>query len=647
MTSTTESSECLPLMEACTLSLYEKNIFRITGLPVDATAKEVARQVQKLQMLEEMGGSAPAQACFPLNPPPSTDQIRAALARMREPEHRLVDEFFWYWPEKFGDSKNDPAIQALLAGDGQKAVDIWVERENEGSVTAIHNLAVMFHMFAVDWTNHHVASETAVNREVSEDSPWAPPAKRVAILDSGRDEKIKGYWKDAFDRWERLADSDDVWDVMKGRVRSLEDEALTIGFVRRMRSLLPQAFDRINAEAALKFADHGRMDWAQFHVDFMRSTHQGLDDVDSTAELVLAPTKKRVEQRLRSAQNQAERHPEKGTQAALDLMAHCKPLMSLFDLFHGAESHQRADLFDEVAKTVIDAVVSYQRATNDNKAFVEILQQALEFATGSQIRERLIKNIAIGEGNLAAQQLEPFFRNMRAITEGKGSPSEKLQQLRVKILPQLPALATNFGASGHAHGQLMDTISIALRGISIDAHNTGGDFKTAEEAIQLALKLVVDSDLKRRIQEDMAVLASNKKLALCFFCGSQPATKDAVFQLPMYGEVNRYLGGVQFRKGSVPISRCNDCKSKQESAKSTGCFLWLICLVIGIGVGMAGTNDAGWFFGALVGGGIGWVLSLIVAEGMKSSAGLKDPKNHPEVRKMLQQGWSIGDGPSR
>jgi hypothetical protein len=505
-------SDCSALIDACALNLYEKNIFRITGLPVDATAKEVARQAQKLQMMEEMGGAL-TPAAFPLNPPPSTEQIREALARMKEPEHRLVDEFFWYWPETFGESRSDPAILALLAGEGQKAVDIWVERENEGSVTATHNLAVMFHMFAVDWTNHHVKNQLVLSHQGTQDSPWAPPKSRGAILENGRDEKIKGYWKDAFDRWEQLADSDDLWDVVKGRVRSLEDEALTTGFVRRMRNVLPQAFDKINAEAALKFAELEQVDWATFHVDFMRQTHQGLDDVTSTAELVLAPTKKRVEQRLSSAQNDSTTHPENGTQIAMELIGHCKPLMALFDMFHGSESHQRAELFDEVAKTVADVLIAYQCATGDDKTFVEILQHGLEFATGSQIRERMINNIAIGQGNLAAKQLEPFFNSMKLITEGNIVPSEKVQQIRDKILPQLPALATQFGSTSPVYHEVMDSVAIALRSIAIDSHNSRSDFDTAEQAIQMASKLACSADLKKRIASN----ATEMTLSRCAY----------------------------------------------------------------------------------------------------------------------------------
>ncbi len=555
-----ESSQCQPLIEACTLELYEKNIFRVTGLPVDATSKEVARQVQKLQMMEEVsGGAMRQQAAFSLVSPPSTEQIREALGRMKEPEHRLIDEFFWFWPEEFGKSKNDPAIEAMLAGDSEKAYSLWRECENEGSVIAAHNLAILFHMSSVDWTHHHLAGD----------------------IDPDHDEKIKNYWYDAFARWEHLADSDELWDIVKERVRSLEDEALTTGFVRRMRRVLPQAFDRINAEAALKFAEQQRMDWAEFHVDFMRQTHQGDDDVDGTAELVLGPTKQRVEQCLRTARDRTNRNPENGPKEASGLMEHCQPLMAVFDLFHGEDSHQRNDLFDGVAEAVTELLITYQKATGDNRTSADLLQQALTFATSSQIRERLINNIAIAENNLAEQQLEPFFQKLDQVME-IGSPASKLECLRSEILPLLPSLASNLGQSSPVYIQLMDSVAIIFRELSIDAYNSHQNFSIAEEAIQLAFQFVVDPNHKRRIEADIKTLKENKEQFKCAVCKTNPPVPECTLNLPIAGisqEIRSKLDSQSIKQGFVKIPRCRQCKKKQDanavSNTGNGCLILL------------------------------------------------------------------------
>ena len=477
-----QTSECKSLMDACTLTLYEKNIFRITGLPVDATAKDVSKQVQKLQMLEEMGGETVApKPAFARVSGSTSDEIRDALARMRDPEHRMVDEFFWYWPETFGNSKEEPAIQALLAGDAQEAVAIWTRREKGGSIVACHNLAIMYHMFAVDWTHYQIQ----------------------AAVDKDQSGKIKKYWSESLDRWGDLIQSDELWAILKERVRSMEDDALTTGFGRRMQRLLPQALGRVNAEAALKLAELGLMGWAEFHVNLMNETHQDVDDSHATAELVLEPTKKRVQQHLASVTALADKNPRQGVALSTQVMAQCRPLMAIYDLFHGPDAHQRNDLFDQVAETVADLLVAYQKATGDNELFVNLLNEAMKYASGSHIRERLKTYIAIGEGNLRQKQLEPIYASINTISESSIGAVKKLQKIQNEIIPLMPQWAITLGSTSESYFGLANLIANVLRSISLAAHNSESDTETAAIAIRLALKLSIDRDLRNRIKEDL------------------------------------------------------------------------------------------------------------------------------------------------
>lgn len=479
-------------MEACTLDLYTKNIFRVTGLPVDATSKEVSRQVQKLQMLEEMGGGdvTGTQPAFALAGKRSSEEIREALSRMKEPEHRIIDEFFWFWPEEFGSSKDDPAIQAMLAGDEGTAFKLWKDREKSGSYVAQHNLAVMYHMFAVDWTNYHISAK----------------------IDEAQDIEIKKNWRKAFERWEPMIEADDLWDMLKERVRSLDDEALTTGFVRRILKVLPEALDRVNAEAALKLAEQGRIDWAKFHIDFMRETHQGLDDVDSTSEMVLEPTKKRVEQYLETFSTKVKDSPHVGVELAQELLDKCYPMMTLFDLFHGSEAHQRNDLFDKVAETILQMAISHQQATGDNKTFATSLKNTLKIASGSHVRERIIKNIAIADENSKAELLQPIFVSLKSIQASNMGQRLKLEQMKHQVITHLPRLSSELGFDSELCSQIYDSVAIVLRGISVDAYNNENDTSTASEAIKLALQLVKSGELRGRIHADLLQLEENKRV---------------------------------------------------------------------------------------------------------------------------------------
>src|SRR5262249_34753933 len=140
------STEPQPLLDVATKDLYRKNAFRITGLPVDATARDIGKHAEKLKVLAELGQDPQPNAAFPLRPSPTVEDIRDAIQRLKDPEKRLIDEFFWFWPENFGESRSDAGIQALEKGDLDTAVAIWMSKRKhpvEG-VVATHNLALIF-----------------------------------------------------------------------------------------------------------------------------------------------------------------------------------------------------------------------------------------------------------------------------------------------------------------------------------------------------------------------------------------------------------------------------------------------------------------------------------------------------------------------
>ena len=88
-------TECKPLLEAATKDLFRKNAFRVLGLAVDATNREVSKHGVKMKQMEELGlGKASQAGAFPMSPPPSHDEIRATIQKLQDAEKRLVDELF-------------------------------------------------------------------------------------------------------------------------------------------------------------------------------------------------------------------------------------------------------------------------------------------------------------------------------------------------------------------------------------------------------------------------------------------------------------------------------------------------------------------------------------------------------------------------
>ena len=194
-------AECRPLIDAATKDIFRNNAFRIIGLPVDATPGEISRRADKLKVMEDLGqGHSLHNSAFAIRPPPTVDQIRDAIHRLQDPEKRIVEEFFWFWPEEFGRSRMDPAIQALLSGDCDTASTIWTLRESSYSSgpVAIHNIAVFWHFTALEREHY------TVNADINE----------------AQQATSEGSWQNAIKRWRYLLADDSLWELLALRIRN-------------------------------------------------------------------------------------------------------------------------------------------------------------------------------------------------------------------------------------------------------------------------------------------------------------------------------------------------------------------------------------------------------------------------------------------
>ena len=171
-----------PLLSMVGAHLYERNAFRVTGLPVDASLRDISRKAERLEMTAKLEGSIAAGPFFATAPSP--EEVRAALQCLKAPDQRLLHEFFWFWPVS-DPGTADPALVALDQGDTATAEELWhasavgqrelrtvsgnldslcsdPEREillarkeqlERITATSVHNLAVLYHIRALGLGN--------------------------------------------------------------------------------------------------------------------------------------------------------------------------------------------------------------------------------------------------------------------------------------------------------------------------------------------------------------------------------------------------------------------------------------------------------------------------------------------------------------
>ena len=487
-----DSSECKPFLESANRNLFRKNSFRVTGLPVDATTREVARHADGLLMRAELQQDPHTNgAAFPMTPPPSLDEIREAIQRLKIPGQRIVDEFFWFWPEEFGDSRSDLPMQALAKGDSKTAIEIWSARERSEpfSVAAKHNLALVYHIHALDWENYSVKHENDIGPD--------------------RREKITEYWKKSLNRWERLFANDQFWEIFATRIRQLDEPSLTAGVARRMRAALPQALNKINAELAVAFAESGKIEIARVHIQLMRDTSPRREIIEQTAELVLTPYRNRLKDQNQRAKAAADKNPATAHEAARTIIKHTLPMVGLFDLFFGDDEHVQKQVFDEAATTAVNCLVTYQRETGDNATFVTLLERTMPLTASREVQARILKNIGIGQLVLRLQPISTICSAAeKAILDNPASGAKEAERI-LSVSPSLLAALSNSGSTEETIGQAKDEIALAVMHCAIAFGNKTKLWKLCVGPLEECLRLSVSPAVKGPVTENLATVRSN------------------------------------------------------------------------------------------------------------------------------------------
>jgi hypothetical protein len=261
------------LLKALKPDLYRVNAFRLAQLQADATSREIARRVEKLTMQAKLGATAPSvRGPLALTPPPDLEAVRAAVQRLSDPETRLVDEFFWFWREGVSPDTPDDALAALDRGDAAAARKIW--QSTAASSTAIHNLAVLAHLMALDFEHRTLATGRVLD----------------TVMCKLRDQT----WAEAWKSWRALLDYPAFWQRLSERLRELNEPQLQESLAEDFRRTLPAALLRLNAQLAVTWAERRLPREAERQIELMKQSGFETQDADEALRSALRPVRERI-----------------------------------------------------------------------------------------------------------------------------------------------------------------------------------------------------------------------------------------------------------------------------------------------------------------------------------------------------------------
>lgn len=397
-----------PLFEEMTPELITRNAFRVTQLDVDASQRELAKLSERAQMAEKLGRAAIEGPCvLPLPVTPDAAAIRSAIQRLRDPELRLVDELFWFWPRVWGQSDTDEALRAFRAEGDQQAVSLWTdEQSGPGVLVARHNLAVYSLVVALDGE--------AAGGELRE--------------------QVQEHWVLSCERWSQLFATDAFWIALGQRIEELDDPRLDGSTLERLRRDLPATILLFNARFAAEYAEAGDTEARDRHRSLLFDSGFPDGARDVASQTLVCSLRDRVSALCASARNDVQDDKHAGLSICYRLLEQAKPLVAAADALTADGDPQRAAFHDEVALAALSCLISYGNETDDWAGAIPRLGVVERWALGSAAKERIGQNLTIAKGN-ASLATEPRCRPLpRQNPVGTAGPNRAPKLVR----PALP-----------------------------------------------------------------------------------------------------------------------------------------------------------------------------------------------------------------
>lgn len=366
-----------PLFAIANSNLYQTNAFRVTGLQVTATAREIKRAYQEFSRNKELGRAWVSASFISPIVDPSDDEREAAFTQIDNPEQRLLQEFFWFWP----DSDPDGAFDAVQAKDQDRLVKEWRRRStvSDSEGVASHNLAVFNHLMALQTEGSKLLGQPVV----------APD-----------------FWRDAFHYWHAVVENSRFWDCFIGRIRRVNDPRATPDLAGKIWASLPEAILYINAANAVRAAEAGDFAEAGRQRQLMYSSGLGEQNADRALSRALTPILQHLTLLCSQAKSQVETDPSRGIEVVRALNGAKSPLLKTLTCLVGADDVRRNAAHDEVASSIRGCLIGYVNKTEAWSAALPLFENCLALAQDPALQGTLSEDISVLHRNLDLQRRE-------------------------------------------------------------------------------------------------------------------------------------------------------------------------------------------------------------------------------------------------
>jgi len=445
-----------------------QNPFRIFGLRVDLTSKELTEAIRDLRIQMELGAELPhAFALATLE----EGMLAQANQRLRDPVQRICDECFWFWPMDLG--AQDDALDLIANGDKAGAKAAWQEFHGhpDWGPIAAHNLAIL------------------------------------GLYESGSDSTELG---DLGKNAQEFLDSPASVNRLKARLRTIDDPRLPRNSARAILGEVRRAMAANQISIGMDRLQQGDSVRGNRNLRCARTIADDEELLGSIVEEKLESDFRHLETKLEMDIEKAKDADWKSlAQETHQLIDRLKPFASLAS---------RAEIIgNNAAKTLRSISIYTYNKKDKRKKALQIAEVAYKLASG-EVLQRIEDDIKTVKEGIEAEECEATFEPIRLRVEALDDVTDtnRLTSEGRSVLEALNA-AVDSGKPKKWAEVVYRNLGWLLRGKAIKANNELHDPAAARTLVYLAQNVVKNSEnrgmnqneLRLKLQQDAITLAQN------------------------------------------------------------------------------------------------------------------------------------------
>ena len=395
----TISSQSAALMEAASIFLYRNNAFRLVGLPVKATHREIERKKRELHLRVKLQRTDTSSQT-------DTERIASAVDRLKEPEKRLVDELFWFWGEQH-EFANIHGLDLDRLQNAYSTVSRVLGGTNGMSCEVKHDMAVFFHLYALEL--EHLGLSSDLSQE------------QTALCTES--------WKYSYMLWNQLLEDEQIWSIITDRIRDINDPRLKTGASHRIRNTLPKALLNINAQLALQALQKNKS-WHDRHINIIHNSDFESYVIADTLKSTVTPIRHRIKLACEGLSSVGKDRIVQGNLIIWELLLELRPLLRIIDKMLPADNLVRNSIRDHAAETISAYLIDYGNRMEDWEECSKLMSEVYDLAVSHTLRHKIKTNLDVAKNN-AKHHKEYRIKN-QAIQDRNNSISYLTQLIRHK-----------------------------------------------------------------------------------------------------------------------------------------------------------------------------------------------------------------------